>query len=238
MLCIDEPLSQRGDSASSRGSCAGRQFPRPTTGSGGPSGQPPPRFRIGSPRSFVAFRLWNHAYAFPWRFSAYRRLSTAAVYPKSSLSRGRQPPGIYLIRNLAKRIPRVVRKLREEKRKPPEESGGKRKSRRLPIFPGRFQPSILGASGLNCRVRDGNGCTPTAIGTDYIPLLRVSYTLRTEQRKRRKGPQKGFCNMISRCRSSPRSISTAKLKTSPSLHMQPIYQVVFLGPYLITQWDI
>ena len=115
---------------------------------------------------------------------------------------------------------------------------GKRKSRRLPIFPGRFQPSILGASGLNCRVRDGNGCTPTAIGTDYIPLLRVSYTLRTEQRKRRKGPQKGFCNMLSRCRSSPRSISTAKLKTSPSLHMQPIYQVVFLGPYLITQWDI
>ena len=115
---------------------------------------------------------------------------------------------------------------------------GKRKSRRLPIFPGRFQPSILGASGLNCRVRDGNGCTPTAIGTDYIPLLRVSYTLRTEQRKRRKGPQKGFCNMILRCRSSPRSISTAKLKTSPSLHMQPIYQVVFLGPYLITQWDI
>ena len=130
------------------------------------------------------------------------------------------------------------RSLREEKRKPPEESGGKRKSRRLPIFPGRFQPSILGASGLNCRVRDGNGCTPTAIGTDYIPLLRVSYTLRTEQRKRRKGPQKGFCNMILRCRSSPRSISTAKLKTSPSLHMQPIYQVVFLGPYLITQWDI
>ena len=59
------------------------------------------------------------------------------------------------------------RSLREGKRKPPEESGGKRKSRRLPIFPGRFQPSILGASGLNCRVRDGNGCTPTAIGTDY-----------------------------------------------------------------------
>ena len=41
------------------------------------------------------------------------------------------------------------------------------RSRRLPIFPGRFQPSIVGASGLNCRVRDGNGCTPTAIDTDY-----------------------------------------------------------------------
>ena len=135
-------------------------------------------------------------------------------------------------------------KEREEKKKQPAKiqkrihAGCKDWCRHLPIFPGRFQPSILGASGLNCRVRDGNGCTPTAIGTDYIPLLRVSYTLRTEQRKRRKGPQKGFCNMISRCRSSPRSISTAKLKTSPSLHMQPIYQVVFLGPYLITQWDI
>ena len=40
--------------------------------------------------------------------------------------------------------------------------------RRLPIFPGRFQPSIFGASELNCRVRDGNGCTLTAISTDYI----------------------------------------------------------------------
>ena len=44
--------------------------------------------------------------------------------------------------------------------------------RRLLIFPGRFQPSIFSASGLNCRVRDGNGCTPTAIGTDsYVALL-------------------------------------------------------------------
>ena len=40
--------------------------------------------------------------------------------------------------------------------------------RRLPIFPGRFQPSIFGASELNCRVRDGNGCTLTAIGTDFM----------------------------------------------------------------------
>ncbi len=39
--------------------------------------------------------------------------------------------------------------------------------RRLLIFPGRFQPSIFSASELNCRVRDGNGCTLTAIGTDY-----------------------------------------------------------------------
>ena len=37
----------------------------------------------------------------------------------------------------------------------------------LPIFPGRYQPSIVGASELNCRVRDGNGCTLTAIDTNF-----------------------------------------------------------------------
>ena len=37
----------------------------------------------------------------------------------------------------------------------------------LPIFPGRRQPSIFGASELNCRVRNGNGWTLTAISTDY-----------------------------------------------------------------------
>ena len=38
----------------------------------------------------------------------------------------------------------------------------------LPIFPGRRQPSIFGASELNCRVRDGNGWTLTAISTDFL----------------------------------------------------------------------
>ena len=40
----------------------------------------------------------------------------------------------------------------------------------LPIFPGRHQPSIFGANELNCRVRNGNGWTLTAINTDYIIL--------------------------------------------------------------------
>ncbi len=47
---------------------------------------------------------------------------------------------------------------------------------RLPIFPGRYQPSIVSASELNCRVRDGNGCTLTAINTNYIQVD----TLKTE----------------------------------------------------------
>ena len=40
----------------------------------------------------------------------------------------------------------------------------------LPIFPGRRQPSIVGAGELNCRVRNGNGWTLTAINTNYSIL--------------------------------------------------------------------
>ena len=40
----------------------------------------------------------------------------------------------------------------------------------LPIFPGRFQPSIFGTNELNYRVRDGNGWTLNVINTDYIVM--------------------------------------------------------------------
>ena len=36
----------------------------------------------------------------------------------------------------------------------------------LPIFPGRLQPSIIGRSELNFRVRDGNGWTLALISTN------------------------------------------------------------------------
>ena len=36
-----------------------------------------------------------------------------------------------------------------------------------PIFPGRFQPSIVGTNELNFRVRDGNGWTLAVKDTDY-----------------------------------------------------------------------
>ena len=41
----------------------------------------------------------------------------------------------------------------------------------LPIFPGRFQPSIVGRSELNFRVRDGNGWTLALISTNYLLQL-------------------------------------------------------------------
>ena len=49
----------------------------------------------------------------------------------------------------------------------------------LPIFPGRLQPSIVGANELNFRVRDGNGWTLAAISTNYIP----SFEKESKQRK-------------------------------------------------------
>ena len=51
----------------------------------------------------------------------------------------------------------------------------------LPIFPGRLQPSIVGRSELNFRVRDGNGWTLALISTNYS----IDRTLKTEQCKTR-----------------------------------------------------
>ena len=41
----------------------------------------------------------------------------------------------------------------------------------LPIFPGRLQPSIVGRSELNFRVRDGNGWTLALINTNCVCTL-------------------------------------------------------------------
>ena len=43
----------------------------------------------------------------------------------------------------------------------------KEKSRRLPIFPGRLQPSIFGTTKLNFCVRNGNRWNLGVIGTGY-----------------------------------------------------------------------
>ena len=44
----------------------------------------------------------------------------------------------------------------------------KEKSRRLPIFPGRLQPSIFGTTELNFCVRNGNRWDLCVIGTGHI----------------------------------------------------------------------
>ena len=52
----------------------------------------------------------------------------------------------------------------------------------LPIFPGRLQPSIFGASELNFRVRDGNGWTLTAINTDCYILTASAAKIKSSMR--------------------------------------------------------
>ena len=60
----------------------------------------------------------------------------------------------------------------------------------LPIFPGRHQPSIVGADELNCRVRDGNGWTLIAISTDFYILtdfpakINIYFSLKVVTRRR------------------------------------------------------
>lgn len=44
------------------------------------------------------------------------------------------------------------------------------KSRRRPTLPGGLPPSTIGAGGLNCRVRNGNGCIPAAMATGNLAL--------------------------------------------------------------------
>ena len=44
-------------------------------------------------------------------------------------------------------------------------------SRRRPTLPDGYPSSTIGAGGLNFRVRDGNGCVPSAIATGKTARL-------------------------------------------------------------------
>jgi hypothetical protein len=95
-----------------------------------------------------------------------------------------------------------------------------KKARRRPTLPGSLPPSTIGAGGLHCRVRNGNGCFPAAVATGTSCGF-SSGALRTPERARartRKNP-------------SPRPISTGRLNTLPCVHLRPINLVVCQGPY-------
>ncbi len=47
------------------------------------------------------------------------------------------------------------------------------KTRRRPTLPGGLPPSTIGAGGLNYRVRNGNGCFPTAMATGNLWLKEI-----------------------------------------------------------------
>ena len=60
--------------------------------------------------------------------------------------------------------------------------GGIYKRWRLPIFTGRFQPTIFGTTELNFCVRDGNRWTLSVINTNYLFLLLTFWVLVTRAR--------------------------------------------------------
>jgi hypothetical protein len=65
---------------------------------------------------------------------------------------------------------------REEGR--PEGRPSSREIRRRPTLPGSLLPSTIGAGGLNFRVRNGNGCDPSAMATEICCQLRSVATER------------------------------------------------------------
>ena len=110
--------------------------------------------------------------------------------------------------------------------------------RQRPILPGSHPPSIVGVTELNFRVRDGNGCYLCTIATGSLSVK--DCTFKTKQCKLLTHIYSWifliWSNQISWL--SPRSISTAQLHASLHFHLRPINDVVFIGPYLLAQWDI
>ena len=109
-----------------------------------------------------------------------------------------------------------------------------------PCPPAALRCSTLGEGGLNCRVRDGTGSIPASVvalagGAPPRPLYEACQeplsgaTLAAAWRARQKIAHRARC-FSSRMRRA-RAISAARLSASPRLHLRPIDQVVYLGPY-------
>ena len=85
-------------------------------------------------------------------------------------------------------------------------------SRQLPTFPPSCPGSIIGVRGLSFRVRNGNERFPSAMTTGISMIRWKRYS--------------------SSLRSSPRLISTPRLRMLPSFHREPINRVIFPESYL------
>jgi len=98
--------------------------------------------------------------------------------------------------------------------------------RRRPTLPGSLLPSTIGAGGLNFRVRDGNGCDPSAMATEICCQTQVGAT-------KRRLPEDSIASTNITGNPSPRPISTGRLHTLPCFHLRPINVVVYHGPYQV-----
>src|SRR5690606_7223254 len=93
-----------------------------------------------------------------------------------------------------------------------------------PTLPPGRPGSTIGAGGLNGRVRNGNGCGPSARRTGKRENLCLGASLHLESCT-------GQVYVLMVARSSPRPISTGWLRTLLSLHLRPIHLVIYKGSY-------
>ena len=117
-----------------------------------------------------------------------------------------------------------------------------------PCSPTGFPRSTIGAARLSFRVRDGTGRAPRARTADRwaAPAAHPGYDLAcpggrtatetTDPRDPLIRPQRCDARMDASAparwmRVRARAISTARLRRSRALHLRPIDQVVYLGPY-------
>ena len=105
------------------------------------------------------------------------------------------------------------------------------RSRHLPIFTGRLQPTIFGTSELNFCVRNGNRWNLTVIDTGHTNDLVICFSF--EDVPSKLNIELRQTEYLIKMGSSPRPISTRLLNGSLHLHIVPINLVVFKGSYLI-----
>ena len=106
------------------------------------------------------------------------------------------------------------------------------RSRHLPIFTGRLQPTIFGTSELNFCVRNGNRWDLTVIDTGHTNDLVICFSFEDVPSKLNIELRQQTEYLI-KMGSSPRPISTRLLNGSRHVHIVPIDLVVFKGSYLI-----
>ena len=93
-----------------------------------------------------------------------------------------------------------------------------------PTLPRPLERSTIGATGLNYRVRNGNGCGPCA-----LVASRMCWASWRRPYNRRIGWCALRCEETGRDQTS-RAISSARLKVSRPVHLRPINVVVSHGP--------
>jgi hypothetical protein len=90
--------------------------------------------------------------------------------------------------------------------------------RQRPTLPHSPPCSTIGAGGLNCRVRNGNGCCPSAVATGKFVYSRIRVA--------------AFGNkpITLAPGQAARPISTSRLNVSLRLHLWPINLVIYKEP--------